>query len=89
MKLALILTCLFLSSCGPDPIYSEQNGPNGVQADLITEVEGCRIWRINAGRSVYFAKCGEKAVGAQWSETHSTGKSSYTKHFQTLGEDAQ
>lgn len=65
---ALLPLSLMLAACGADPIATANSGNPDVQANLIAEVDGCRIWRIRDGneRKVYMANCAEGDARTEW-----------------------
>jgi hypothetical protein len=62
---AVFLSLLALASCGQEPMKAETSA-NGATAYLIATVDGCRVWRVWDGVSVYFARCPEGAVTTKY-----------------------
>lgn len=67
MNKALILAAL-LALAGCNEAMDVQVSKNGAKAEMIAEVDGCRLWRVDDGyRDVYMARCPEGAASTQHS----------------------
>lgn len=65
---------VLLAGCNPppQPVVSQKT-ENGMDAELIAVVDGCRVWFIRgAGHTVYLANCGPGPAKTQW--TVASGK---------------
>lgn len=61
----LAISAIGLSACKGSPPEKTEILTNGSEANLLGEVDGCRIWQLNRGgmtRTVYFARCAETAT---------------------------
>jgi len=58
------MVLLMLAGCGQDAMQV-QRSENGAVAQLIAVVEGCRLWRVNDGYSVYISVCDGKSADVQ------------------------
>jgi hypothetical protein len=81
---AAISTIILLAGC--NSAMETEKSPNGATAEMIATVDGCRIWRINDGRHVYFARCPEGAADIGYSYVISTGKVTTVSHVETIGD---
>lgn len=66
ISILLLMMPFVLMGCNQGEPMDKAVSPNGNTADLVATVDGCRIWRVNLSRSVYFARCPTNAVSTQW-----------------------
>jgi hypothetical protein len=70
-KLIAASFALMVAGCDKEPIRSEQTINAEIRADLLTVIDGCKIWRFtDGGHRRYFARChdGSRGVSAEWDE---------------------
>ena len=75
--LALVAgSALLFSGCAKDPVSTERTDNAAITVDFLFEKDGVKVYRFyDGGRPIYYTD----ARGAtQWSERHSSGKSSYS-----------
>jgi hypothetical protein len=79
---AIALTAvLFMSGCYAPPQRIEASSNSEVNVELMTEFDGCKVYRLwDFGNRVYIARCGQD-VRAEWSTSCGKG---CTKNNQTL-----
>lgn len=58
-KLAVVGSMLAaLAACGSSPMQTSVNPANGTVSELVTVIDGCKLWRVSDGlRNVYVAIC--------------------------------
>lgn len=81
-KLVFIAVPLIILSACSNPGMEKETSKNGVTAELIAEVDGCRVWRIDPGgvsKYVYMSRCPEGAATTQRSV--SCGKNCTTTQY--------
>lgn len=89
------LSLAILSACNGPAGMETETSKNGVTAELIAEVDGCRVWRIDPGgtsHKVYMSRCFDGAATTQ--QAVSCGKNCTRPQFNlgaksTGGKDAQ
>ena len=80
MKLILLLlTTLTLVSCKKEAL--EKTKEENFEVEFLFEKDGCKVYRFYDGRYIYYSDCRGKI---DYSYNQNNGKSSTTKHVQTL-----
>lgn len=59
MKTLLILLAIMVTGCTEQAQQEVQSSNRSVSVELLTEFDGCKLYRIYDGRNVYMAKCGD------------------------------
>jgi hypothetical protein len=82
-----LLAVLSLSACNKPTPMNTETMPNGVIADLVAVVDGCRVWRLDEGNiknPVFLARCPEGAVTTQTEHASPCGKGCVTMKPDTI-----
>lgn len=84
MRLLVALLGLLLIGCAADPVERAKTDNPDVRAEILTTVDGCRVYRLYDGndRRIYFVRCPGSMTQTSWQVTQSTGKSAVTHHYQ-------
>jgi hypothetical protein len=67
---AIAAICIVgLSGCRGEPIARSTTNNQGFEVQFLFEFEGCRFYRFDDFRAVYFMKCDDKKHSISWVES--------------------
>lgn len=79
-KNVLFIVFVFsIASCKKEAL--EKTKEENFEVEFLFEKDGCKVYRFYDGRYIYYSDCRGKI---DYSYTQNNGKSSTTKHVQTL-----
>lgn len=82
-----LAAALLVSGCYAEPQSKETSSNSEVKVELLTEFDGCKVYRAwDMGNRIYIARCGQD-VRAEWQT--SCGKGCVAKQETLTIEDAQ
>lgn len=75
LGMLLLAFVLMFAGCSADPVATVKNTNSGVTVEVLTEFEGCTLYRVYAGATpIYVARCGRDDVNTTYSHTRSSGR---------------